>query len=69
MTKRKANIKYERPYPPRRHEDSSFRGLRLDDENQATVSTVLGIDRERKVSTSDVLCLMARVHTGANALG
>jgi len=69
MTKRKTNIKYERPYPPRRHEDSNFRGLHLDDENQATVSTVLGIDRARKIGTSDVLCLMARVHTAHNALG
>lgn len=67
-TKRKTNIKYDRIFPPRNHEQSSFRGLHMDDDNHATVASVLGLNHSLKVGTSEALCLLARVHTGANAL-
>jgi hypothetical protein len=61
--KRKSAIKYERAYKPRAHTDSSFRHLAFDDENNATVSTVLGINHELKCGASEVLRLMARTYT------
>jgi hypothetical protein len=61
---RRTNIKYERPFPPRQHSDSSFRGLYMDEGNNATVSTVLGLSNMLKVGTSDALCLLARIHQG-----
>lgn len=48
---------------------TALRGLRMDSECGQTVSTVLGIDRENKVSTTSALCLMARVHELHNAPG
>ena len=59
---RKTSIKYERPFPTRQHSDSSFRGLYMDENNNATVSTVLGLSNTLKVGTSDALCLLARIH-------
>ena len=59
---RKTSIKYERPFAKRKHSDSSFRNLELDSDNNATVSTVLGLNRTLKVGTSDALCLLARIH-------
>jgi hypothetical protein len=46
-----------------------LRGLRMDRECGQTVSTVLGIDRANRVSTTSALCLMARVHELHNAPG
>jgi hypothetical protein len=48
---------------------TTLRGLRMERECGQTVSTVLGIDRENKVSTMGALCLMARVHELHNAPG
>lgn len=62
MKRAKSAIKYERAAKPRPHSESSFRHLQLDEDNHATVSTVLGVNREQKYGTGDALCLLARIH-------
>jgi hypothetical protein len=62
MNRKKSAIKYERAYPPRQHTDSSFRHLAFDDSNNATVSTVIGINHSLKCGTSEALSLLARTY-------
>lgn len=62
----KTNIKYNEPLDaPRPKGRTSFRHLHFDERGNATVSSVLGISETLKVGTSDVLNMLARVHTGA----
>lgn len=60
MKRVKSAIKYGRMHPPRPHSESSFRHLVFDEDNNATISTVLGVNRELKCGTSDALSLLAR---------